>query len=213
MLGQRISGFSLIELVVVLTIFSIMIAMGAPLLAEWQANGKVRSVAEALQNDLRQAQGEAVRRNRQVAFVLTNDAPTPDPTTNILPVFAPSNPANNWVLLALPLRDSTEAKDEASRSAGFILSHVQSSNTTTTITGGVSILCFNSVGRLVYSVTTTIENAGGEKCGVLPATAAPIEFQIQNARADRPLRVQVRVGGQIRMCDPGRSIATQPDGC
>lgn len=198
---------------VVLTIVAILLLVGAPQFSIWQANSQVRLVAEALQNDLRQAQGEAVRRNRQVAFVLTNDAPTPNPDTNILPVFAPSNPANNWVLLALPLLGSTEGKDEASGSTGFILSHVQNSNTTTTITGGVAILCFNSVGRLVYSATTTIENASGEKCGVLPATTAPIEFRIQNARTDRPLRVQVRVGGQVRMCDPGRSIATQPDGC
>ena len=220
MLGQRISGFSLIELVVVLTIFSIMIAMGAPLLAEWQANGKVRSVAEALQNELRRTQAEAVRRNRQVAFLLTNDSPTKDN-----PAFTPAVSALNWAIVALPLALSGETANQQPKDAGgndipgdpltgVILNHTQNANSTTMVTADANVLaiCFNSVGRLVASAAP-IENAGGINCAALPAGTTQRDFQIQRAGANRPLRVQVRVGGQIRMCDPGRSIATQPDGC
>lgn len=207
MLALRVHGFSLIELVVVLAIVAILLVIGAPQFIVWQANSQVRLVADALQNDLRQAQAEAVRRNRQVAFALTND--TPD---SLNPVFTPLLTARNWTLVSLPLLGSTEGANEGSGSTGFVLSHAQNSNTATSATGSVSIVCFNSVGRLV-ATTTNIANAGGAGCGALPAPPAQITFDINNARADRRLRVQVQTGGQIRMCDRDRSIATQADGC
>jgi type IV fimbrial biogenesis protein FimT len=37
---------------------------------------------------------------------------------------------------------------------------------------------------------------------------------VELAGADRPLQVQIKLGGQVRMCDPARTLsATQPDGC
>jgi type IV fimbrial biogenesis protein FimT len=184
--------------------------IGAPQLTVWQANSQVRLVADALQNDLRQAQAEAVRRNRQVAVALTDDMPD---TLN--PAFTPLLTARNWALVSLPLLGSTEGANEASGSTGFILGHAQNSNTTTSLTGTVPIICFNSVGRLVAPVTPIV-NAGGAQCGALPVPPAQIEFDINNARADRQLRVQVQTGGQIRMCDPSRSLSATPpqaDGC
>jgi len=207
MLNRRMSGFSLIELAIALTIIAIMTVMGAPLLSLWQANSQVRLVADALQNDLRQAQAEAVRRNRQVAVALTNGTPN-----TINPAFTPLLTARNWTLVSLPLLGSTEGANEASGSTGFILAHAQNSNTATTITGSVSIICFNSVGRLV-APATLIANAGGVTCGALPVPPAQITFDISNASADRRLRVQIQTGGQIRMCDRDRSITTQADGC
>jgi type IV fimbrial biogenesis protein FimT len=200
------SGFTLIELMVTLTILAILLMVGMPTFTVWQANAQIRRVAESLQNDLRQAQAEAIRRNRQIAFALTND--TPDSAN---PALTPVVTARNWALLSLPLLGSGEGANVAG-STGFILGHTQDTNTSTTITGTNSIICFNSVGRLV-APNTAIANAGGNTCGALPATTAPLEFNINNARADRPLRIQVRLGGQIRMCDPNKSIANSPDGC
>jgi len=220
MLERRSSGFTLIELVTVLAIASIMLMIGAPLLTQWQANSQVRSVAEALQNDLRRAQNEAVRRNRQVAFLLTNGTPTKDN-----PVFAAALNARNWAIVALPLLLSGEGANQQPKDAGgndipgdpvtgVILSHSQNANSTATITGDVTAVCFNSIGRLVAS-SAPIANAGGENCVAMPAGTTQYVFQVQSASpsANRRINVQIGLGGQIRMCDPDRSITTHPDGC
>jgi type II secretion system protein H len=91
-LTPRRRGFTLIELAIVLVIFGILMQLAIPSFRSWLANGRVRTVAESLQNDLRQAQAEAVRRNRQVALVLTDSSPTianPESTA--------STSARNWV--------------------------------------------------------------------------------------------------------------------
>lgn len=95
MLVVRIKGFSLVELMVVLTIMSVLLLFAVPEFTVWRANSEVHSIAEALQNDLRQAQAEAVRRNRQVAFVLTNDTPT-----EANPSFTETVTGNNWALIS-----------------------------------------------------------------------------------------------------------------
>jgi type IV fimbrial biogenesis protein FimT len=67
-------GFTTIELMVVLVILGILVFIGLPSYTRWIANTQVRSTAESIQNGLRLAASEAVRRNAQVDFVLTLDA-------------------------------------------------------------------------------------------------------------------------------------------
>ncbi len=70
--ANRAWGFNLIEMVVALTIFSILVALVTPTLRTWICNTQVRSVADALQNGVRLSQAESLRRSRQVVFALTN---------------------------------------------------------------------------------------------------------------------------------------------
>lgn len=207
MLTHRPRGFTLIELVIVIAIIGILALVGAPGFQTWVANSRVRSVAEALQNDLRKAQSEAIQRNRQVAFVLTNSTPT---------VANPTSTANatsrNWVMYALPLLGSTEGLASSAGASSFIQANIQTNDSGgATVTGSVAVICFNSVGRLVTQ-STAIADAGGATC-TAPTTIAPVAYNVQNSTADRPMRVLLYLGGRIRMCDPNRSLSTQPDGC
>jgi type IV fimbrial biogenesis protein FimT len=185
-------GLTLIELMVTLTLLGIVLATVAPGFGRWIANTRVRTAAEELQNALRLAQTEAVRRNRQMVFVLTNDAPslTSTPTAN----------ANNWVVRALPL--AGETADSTFFAGGGTFAKAQSVSVT-----GAAIVCFNSLGRQVANSSTGL----GSDCA---APGASSNYNVSSPRADRPMRVQTFRGGRIRMCDPAKTLsATVPDGC
>jgi len=66
----RASGFTLIELMVVVTIMAISATLVGPSFSQAIANYRVRSAAESVLNGLNYARSEAVRRNSAVSFTL-----------------------------------------------------------------------------------------------------------------------------------------------
>lgn len=189
---RRQAGFTLIELMVTVTIMSILMALAFPSMAAWMRNSKVRTVADALQNGLRTAQTDALRRSRQVVFSLTNST---NPKASLSAVANGSNWSINTVKLL-----STDSTAEFVE--GGVLTSVGSG---VQITGPAAI-CFSSLGRLTTNSATGVS---GGNC----ASASATTYAVTLDGADRPLRVTVTVGGQVRMCDPNKSIATRPDGC
>jgi len=67
-------GFSLIELLIGMTIMAVVIAIGMPSYSAWIQNTRIRTAAESIQNGLQMARAEAVKRNVSVQFVLSDDA-------------------------------------------------------------------------------------------------------------------------------------------
>jgi type IV fimbrial biogenesis protein FimT len=186
----HVAGFTLIELMVTVVLLAILLALGFPSMATWIRNSKVRTVGDALQNGLRLAQAEALRRSRQTVFSLTNST---SPETSLTAVANGSNWSINTVQL---LTDETAQFVEAG-----VLSSVGND---VQITGPASI-CFNSLGRLVANASP---GPTGANCAAAAAT-----YNVTLIGADRPMRVLVALGGQVRMCDPVRSLSTSPDGC
>ncbi len=193
-------GFTLIELMITVTLLAILMMLAAPSMMEWVRNSKVRAVSEALQSGLREAQSESLRRSRQVAFALTDSKPTVDS-----PAFTAKTDGNHWTVHALP---SMAGESSAFVSSG-ILTDVGAG---VTITGPAAV-CFNSVGRLVPNTTTAFTTlTGGATCSI--DAANPPTYDIELDGADRPLRVLVTLGGQVRMCDPKKTMSNaHPDGC
>lgn len=72
---SRLSGFSLVELMVAVTITLILMAVAMPNFRAWLLNSQIRNAAESIQNGLQRARGEAVARNADVEFVLANAVP------------------------------------------------------------------------------------------------------------------------------------------
>lgn len=66
---SRSGGFSLIELMVAITIVSLFLLLAMPSFSEWLVNSRIRNAAESIVNGLQVARNEAVRRNAPVQFV------------------------------------------------------------------------------------------------------------------------------------------------
>jgi len=194
---SELRGFTLIELAVTLTLFGMLMALGLPAFLAWTRNTQVRTVAEALQNGLRTAQAEAVRQNRPVVLAFTASS-----TSN-----AASAPWTavaggvNWWTQTVPQFTETSGQFIAGGSLGDVASGV-------TIGNGPAAVCFNSNGRVAAPASGT--GVTGATC----TATGTVTFNINQTGADRNLVVTLSVGGQVRMCDPKRTLsATTPDGC
>ena len=71
---SRMTGFSLIELAVVLVVLAVIAALGAPAFAQWIQNSHIRNATESLTHGMLRARAEAVQRNIGTSFSLGNGA-------------------------------------------------------------------------------------------------------------------------------------------
>jgi type IV fimbrial biogenesis protein FimT len=174
-----IAGFSLIELMVAISIFAIIVTLAVPNISEWISKAKIRSNAEALQNSIRFAQGEAAKRNRLIEFSLVNS------TTSPLANAVAADNGTAWIVRVVPL--STEATTVLQADV-FSQGGVQLKG------GNNKTLVFNGLG----DVFTNIPN-GSNPDPVLPTTRA---YQIASSEDKHSLCVLVQPGGGVRWCDP-----------
>ncbi|MDN8614261.1 pilus assembly FimT family protein [Variovorax ginsengisoli] len=199
--APRAAGFTLIEMLVTMVVMAILMGLAMPIMSTWLRNSRLRAASDSLQDGIRLAQAEALRRSHQVVFSLTDDKPTDTTYT------AKTN-GKNWAAKTVKRVSTTEVSEFVE--AG-IVAELESS---ITITGPKSI-CFNSIGRLVAN------DDPGTNAGLctLPTNTPPLQsYDISYADAvagvDRPLRVTVALGGQVRLCDPAKSLSSDhPDGC
>lgn len=197
MLKRANRGFTLVELVVTIALLGVLMGLAAPSFTTWVRNAQLRTVSDALQNGVRLAQTEAVRRSRQVVFFLTN---TSSCTTS-------TSPAANgafWAIKTVPL---TSGETAEMVQCGNLSDRTGSVGIT-----GPTAICFNSLGR---QVANTSPGIGSTACSLASSGLSTYSVEFASAKTnDRPLRVLVTLGGQIRMCDPARTLSsTNPDGC
>ena len=202
--SPRASGFTMIEMAVTMTVFAILVALGVPSMTTWIRNNKVRTVADSLQTGLRLAQAESLRRSRQVVFALTNST---TPTVTPLPAAVDGL---SWAIYSVPSMTAGEVPE-------FIQSGVLSnlsSQVTINTNPAISTVCFNSVGRLVNNASANVNSITGTSCQQPTGTPPVLTFTINVPGADRPLQVNLGLGGQVHMCDPGVPISdAHPEGC
>lgn len=70
--GGYQSGASMVEIAISLVIIALIISMGAPSMAELIQNSRIRTAAESILSGLQAARSEAVRRNANIQFALSN---------------------------------------------------------------------------------------------------------------------------------------------
>jgi type IV fimbrial biogenesis protein FimT len=196
-------GFTLIELLVGITIAGVLLALGFPSITAYLQSAKLSSAAQSYLNGIQTARTEAIRRNSQVQFVLTN---TPVDTADIANAAAPSATGQNWIVRwfnasALPPAfELIESKAAAEGSASTTTPAVQIIGTAapTPFTG---IVAFNGFGATSSQDTYQLDmsNPLGGAC----APAGPMQCP----------RIQVPSGGLVRLCNPLLLAANDSRGC
>lgn len=180
-----IRGFTLIELMVTVTIFGILLALAMPSYSQWIANTRARTTTEAIQNGLMLAKAEAVQRNVKVQFVLTSGTPIAANASSI----TASTTGTAWMARIYQSGGTYTSAD-------FIQGRSSAEGSTnTTVSAGQSTFVFTGVG------------------GLFPIPSATVNINVTGTGVSRPLRITIAPGGAVRMCDPGLSIATTTMGC
>lgn len=110
---ERSAGFTLIELMIAVTLLAILLSVGLPSFQQMMRNYEVRVAAESVANGLQRARAEAVARNARVQFVLgagtswyVDFVATPNPAAR-LDARASSEGSTNATLTVLPLTATT----------------------------------------------------------------------------------------------------------
>lgn len=195
-------GVTLIELVVTLALFGVLFSLALPAFTNWIRNNQIRGVAESLQNGLRAAQQEAVRRSRTVVFFQTYATPVVGATA--------AWGGRNWAVQYVPTAIDNPILPEPVVHGGS-MSDVGTNRVLVLGRNGggnVAAICFNSNGRLITS-TPASNGVVNANCN---ASTTTFDIGYVGGGVDRPLVVTVDLGGRVRMCDPGRP-STAPDGC
>ena len=67
---MRSRGFTMIELLVTMTVAAILVMLALPSYTEFMRNTRIRGTADSIAGGLRQAQTEAIRMNRPIEFIV-----------------------------------------------------------------------------------------------------------------------------------------------
>ncbi len=192
-------GFTLIEFVTTIAVMCALMLLAIPSMSTWIASSKIRTVADSLQTGLRMAQTEAVRRNRQIVFSLTNDS-SPQLTASLKAV----DNGSNWSINVVP----SSLIDPAGAGPAFVEAGVLTNVASGVQIEGPGAICFNGAGRL----DANSDPGTGASCSVQKMPVYKVT--LPNSADARPLSVFVSLGGQVRMCDPAKTMSqTHPDGC
>lgn len=172
-------GMTLLELIVAVSIVGILMAIGVPQLGDWLRRSSIRSAAEVVQNGLRIAEGEAIRRNAFVEFLLTNS--TPD-VSGIKSLTAVAD-GKNWAARVL---DSSYAP-LADVNLAYVGSAVMSEFAADLKFEGPANVVFNGNGRVTDITGVAITDSQIFRLS-RPGTGAVCVF--------------VTPGGAVKACDP-----------
>jgi len=196
-------GVTLIELAVVLAVVAILMSQAGPLFSAWMQNVQIRTATESIQNGLQLARSEAIRRNRSVMFWLTSTA-SPPAGDWLVGCSNPPGPASvPEVPGDCPGSHTTGGVPANGPPIYWIQRQAATDQQTAlpqlTITpAGANNVTFSSLGVVIPNID---------------GSASITQIDVKSpAGTARPLRMTVS-GGDIRMCDPALSLASDPRGC
>lgn len=181
-------GFSLIELLVTISIVAILVVMAVPNFRSWMNDARIRTAAESIQNGLRNARNEAAQRGTYVRFELTSASGAAWRFCQLATVEQTCTSTGSTLIETRGASESAVAIS-ASTSA---TSQTQSA-LATALSGGVpAALTFDPLARA---------NTGGS------GTALTRVDVMGSTSVGRRLSVLVSAGGMVRLCDPSSALA------
>lgn len=164
------AGFTLIELMITIVIFSITLTFGVSSYRAWVKSSQIRNAAESIVNGIQRARAEAVKRNTSIVFDLSADSSWQISVagSGVIETRSSSEGSKNVTVQATPL--------------------------------GATTITLNSLGMIVPNS---------------PVSSQPTQFDITStpAAGSRALRVNIGLGGTVRMCDPNLPTGSSPRAC
>ncbi len=202
------AGFSLIELMVTMTILGLLLLATMPSIGAWLRNTEIRNAAESINSGLAKARNEAVRRNQPVFFSLvTPQSSNPGVLDNSCALSATSA---SWVVsLETPETKCAVAVSE-SAAPRILAKYAQGDGAR-----NVAIAIKNADCSAAASTTQVSYNSFGRietKTGS-PEPLRCIDIRHTASGASRPLRLMLGNGGNVRMCDPAVTDDNDPRKC
>jgi len=185
--AQKSAGFTLIEMLITITIMTLALSLGIPSYRTWVQNTQIRNAAESIENGIQRARAEAVKCNTNVAFIL--GAAT---SWKIIYVGACGDVAASGIPAGTTLESRSSGEGSKNATVG-----VTPLNATT--------ITFSSLGTVVPNVPTS---------ATLSQVDLNTSVTGTSASELRTLRVAIGPGGNVRMCDPNLgSSSTDPRRC
>lgn len=197
-------GFSLIELLVGISILAMLLALALPSFSEWIRNNQVRAAAETLREGLQLARSEAVKRNTRVRLNLVD---------SLTASCALSTAGPYWVVNAgasvTPAGNCNAAPDTAAVPYLVQASPMTAAAARVTVAASpVAVVAFDGAGRMAPTL-----NPGTSVATLTIDVSSPAGTCLSAGGDVRCLRVVVTTVGQVRMCDPSQTGATNPTRC
>ena len=175
---KSVAGITLIELMIAITILSILLIAGLPESFKWMQNTRIRTAAESVSNGLQLARGEAVRRNTKVEFVLTSDPPVNAGVST-------NTTGPNWVV-----RDLT----------GTFIQGAAETSPNVVITSGSPNVVFNGLGRVTLGANTIqVTNPTGGAC-IAAGPMRCLNIVVQIGGQIRMCDPSITAAGDTRKC-------------
>lgn len=188
--NQVIRGITLIELMVTLSVTAILMVIAVPAFSKWFGNIEIRSTAESLRAALQKARTEAISRNANVRFNLTD-----------------SNGIPNWTISCVRVSSNCPAEIKRQNASGNsevrigISTNQNASSTNTAIASGTLLpaeITFSAIGTAT-NITNNTE-------------ISRIDITHFNNKTDLRLVLLISTMGMIRLCNPA-VVSPNPETC
>jgi type IV fimbrial biogenesis protein FimT len=190
--AARSRGFTMVELLVGITLLAVLLALGAPAMGTYLQNSKLASATASYYAGMQTARAEAIRRNVLTQFVLTDTAIT---TLDLANTAAPVTGGRNWIVRAasapgsfLPVIEA-KAGVEGEASSGAPAIQVAGAASAPAVFDGT--IPFNGFGGTADGSTYSIDITN-PAIGTCVAAGGNVRCR----------RITVSPGGQIAACDP-----------
>ena len=199
---MRQRGFTLVELMVTLTILVLLLLAVAPGIGTWLDNTRIRNEGDSIMTGLQTARAEAVRRNKNVSFwlvhltdpaTLANDCTVSTTGTDGSWMVSINSPEGYCAIAPSPTNTPmiVSGRPMGGDSAKVSVKAIQSGGT------AANTVTFNGFGRVSNSGAVTEFDLDGTGSGTY-----------------RKLHVMVTTMGSVRLCDPDTHLnANDPRKC